>query len=254
MDVEKFLGWAEGKGWTVERRTVPLSLPKIITDRYEIPGLYKEFLEKALLCSGPMDTEWFLCEEGYRQDDPDAIRWNECEQISLEAARDLSDQEEERRVTQFWDGVLPFFLSVGSGYEYYGFDLLGRFGPAGGILHGFEPMFEEAERFAPDFPAFLDKVAAGEVATGGVLFDPEEPLWRWPAARSRSVWKGRAPRPFGLCSIRRRNTATTTGTAAAAITITTDTGGKRWPNQPIAVARGIRPPSGMSWGMLSCWR
>ena len=121
-----------------------------------------------------MDTEWFLCEEGYRQDDPDAIRWNECEQISLEAARDLSDQEEERRVTQFWDGVLPFFLSVGSGYEYYGFDLLGRFGPAGGILHGFEPMFEEAERFAPDFPAFLDKVAAGEVATGGVLFDPEE--------------------------------------------------------------------------------
>lgn len=174
MDVEKFLGWAEGKGWTVERRTVPLSLPKIITDRYEIPGLYKEFLEKALLCSGPMDTEWFLCEEGYRQDDPDAIRWNECEQISLEAARDLSDQEEEHRVTQFWDGVLPFFLSVGSGYEYYGFDLLGRFGPAGGILHGFEPMFEEAERFAPDFPAFLDKVAAGEVATGGVLFDPEE--------------------------------------------------------------------------------
>ena len=174
MDVEKFLGWAEGKGWTVERRTVPLSLPKIITDRYELPGLYKEFLEKALLCSGPMDTEWFLCEEGYRQDDPDAIRWNECEQISLEAARDLSDQEEERRVTQFWDGVLPFFLSVGSGYEYYGFDLLGRFGPAGGILHGFEPMFEEAERFAPDFPAFLDKVAAGEVSTGGVLFDPEE--------------------------------------------------------------------------------
>lgn len=174
MDVEKFLGWAEGKGWTVERRTVPLSLPKIITDRYEIPGLYKEFLEKALLCSGPMDTEWFLCEEGYRQDDPDAIRWNECEQISLEAARDLSDQEEEHRVTQFWDGVLPFFLSVGSGYEYYGFDLLGRFGPAGGILHGFEPMFEEAERFAPDFPAFLDKVAAGEVSTGGVLFDPEE--------------------------------------------------------------------------------
>ena len=174
MDVEKFLDWAEGKGWTVERRTVPLSLPKIITDRYEIPGLYKEFLEKALLCSGPMDTEWFLCEEGYRQDDPDAIRWNECEQISLEAARDLSDQEEERRVTQFWDGVLPFFLSVGSGYEYYGFDLLGRFGPAGGILHGFEPMFEEAERFAPDFPAFLDKVAAGEVSTGGVLFDPEE--------------------------------------------------------------------------------
>ncbi len=174
MDVEKFLCWAEGKGWTVERRTVPLSLPKIITDRYEIPGLYKEFLEKALLCSGPMDTEWFLCEEGYRQDDPDAIRWNECEQISLEAARDLSDQEEEHRVTQFWDGVLPFFLSVGSGYEYYGFDLLGRFGPAGGILHGFEPMFEEAERFAPDFPAFLDKVAAGEVSTGGVLFDPEE--------------------------------------------------------------------------------
>lgn len=174
MDYQGFFDWARGKGWTVEPRTVPLRLPEEVTRRHRFPADYLAFLDQVVICAGPMDTEWFLCEEGYRQDDPDAIRWNECEQISLEAARDLSDQEEEHRVTQFWDGVLPFFLSVGSGYEYYGFDLLGRFGPAGGILHGFEPMFEEAEGFAPDFPAFLDKVAAGEVSTGGVLFDPEE--------------------------------------------------------------------------------
>lgn len=174
MDVERFLDWAAERGWTVERRTVPLSLPETVTGRYEIPESYKDFLDKVLLCAGPMDTEWFLCEEGYRQEDPDALRWNECEQISLEAARDLLDEEEERRVTEFWDGVLPFFLSVGGGYEYYGFDLRGRFGPAGCVLHGCEPMFEEAELFAPDFPAFLDRVARGEVATGGVLFDPEE--------------------------------------------------------------------------------
>ncbi len=174
MDVERFLDWAEQKGWTVERRSVPLALPETVTGRYDIPECYLGFLEKVLLCAGPMDTEWFLCEEGYRQDDPDAMRWDECERISLEAARDMMDDEEEKRVAEFWDGVLPFFLSVGNGYEYYGFDLLGRLGPTGCVLHGYEPVFEEAEVFAPDFGAFLDRVTAGEVATGGVLFDPEE--------------------------------------------------------------------------------
>ena len=174
MDCESFLDWAKGRGWTVERRAVPLSLPREVSGRYPVPADYLDFLERAAICAGPMDTEWFLCEENYRQQDPDAFRWNEPELISLDAARDMGDEEEEQRVTGFWDGVLPFFLSVGSGYEYYGFDLLGRFGPAGGVIHGWEPVFEDAEPFAGSFPAFLDRVAAGEVATGGVLFDPEE--------------------------------------------------------------------------------
>ena len=63
---------------------------------------------------------------------------------------------------------------MGSGYEYYGFDLGGRHGPAGCVLHGWEPAFEETEVFAENFSAFLDRVAAGDVSTGGVLFDPEE--------------------------------------------------------------------------------
>lgn len=174
MDYENFLGWAAGKGWTVERRTVPLRLPEAVTGRYRVPADYLDFLGQVALCSGPMGTEWFLCEEGYRQDDPDAFRWDECERMSLDAARDMLDEEEERRIVSFWDGVLPFFLSVGSGYEYYGFDLRGDFGPAGCVLHGWEPEFEDAEVFAGDFPEFLEKVMAGEVATGGVLFDPEE--------------------------------------------------------------------------------
>lgn len=174
MDCETFLAWAEKKGWTVERRTVPLSLPQGVTRRYAFPPEYLDFLERVLLCAGPMDTEWFLCEESYRQEDPDAFRWNELEHISLDAAQDMQDPEEEKRVTAFWDGVLPFFLSVGSGYEYYGFDLGGRHGPAGCILHGWEPVFEETEVFAENFSAFLDRVAAGDVSTGGVLFDPEE--------------------------------------------------------------------------------
>ena len=174
MDCETFLAWAEGKGWTVERRTVPLSLPQGVTRRYAFPPEYLDFLERAAICAGPMDTEWFLCEENYSQQDPDAFRWNEPELISLDAARDMGDREEEQRVTGFWDGVLPFFLSVGSGYEYYGFDLGGQHGPPGCILHGWEPVFEETEVFAENFSAFLDRVAAGDVSTGGVLFDPEE--------------------------------------------------------------------------------
>lgn len=174
MDCETFLAWAERKGWTVERRTVPLSLPPAVTGRYAVPADYRDFLERVLICAGPLDTEWFLCEEGYRQEDPDAFRWDELEHISLDAARDMMDEEEEKRVTAFWDGVLPFFLAVGSGYEYYGFDLTGRFGPAGGVIHGWEPVFEEAEPFAESFPAFLDRVVRGDVPVGGVLFDPEE--------------------------------------------------------------------------------
>lgn len=175
MEYEKFLAWAEGKGWTVARRGgVPLSLPETVTRRYRVPEDYLRFLSEVLLCSGPMDTEWFLCEEGYRQEDPDAFRWDECERISLDAAQDMLDPEEEARVAAFWDGVLPFFLSVGNGYEYYGFDLAGRFGPVGGVIHGWEPMFEDAEAFSDSFPAFLERVMAGDVTSGGVLFDPEE--------------------------------------------------------------------------------
>ena len=176
MDCETFLAWAEGKGWTVERRTVSLSLPQGVTRRYAFPPEYLDFLERVLLCAGPMDTEWFLCEEGYRQDDPDAFRWDECQRISLDAARDMMDPDEEARVTAFWDGVLPFFLAVGSGYEYYGFDLAGAHGPAGCVLHGWEPVFEEPVVFASDFPDFLGKLMAGEVPLGGGLFDPPSEL------------------------------------------------------------------------------
>ena len=174
MEYDGFLDWARKKGWTVEERAVPLDLPEALRARYPVPEEYRRFLERVLLCAGPMETEWFLCEENYRQDDPDAVRWNECEELSLAAARDLMDPEEEARVAAFWDGVLPFFLSVGSGYEYYGFDLQGKYGPAGCVLHGWEPEFEEPEVFAAGFPEFLEKVAAGEVPLGGVLFDPEE--------------------------------------------------------------------------------
>ena len=98
MELEEFLAWARGKGWTVEERPVPLSLPEGLTARYPVPEDYRRFLERVLLCSGPMETEWFLCEEQYRQEDPDAMRWNECEELSLAAARDLMDPEEEARV------------------------------------------------------------------------------------------------------------------------------------------------------------
>lgn len=173
-ECEKFLEWAKEKHWTVEPRAVPLRLPEGVTRRYAFPAEYLEFLNQAALCAGPMDTEWFLCEESYRQDDPDAFCWDHCERLSLAAARDMMDPEEEKRVEAFWDKVLPFFLSVGSGYEYYGFDVTGAFGPKGCVLHGWEPEFEEAEVFAGDFAEFLRKVMKGEVATGGVLFDPEE--------------------------------------------------------------------------------
>lgn len=174
MNYDSFLSWAKETGWTVERRAVPLRLPQAVTGRYQIPTAYVEFLEQTALCAGPMGTEWFICGEGYCQDDPDVVRWDECERISLAAARDMLDEGWEKEITAFWDGVLPFFLSVGSGYEYYGFDLRGAFGPAGCVIQGWEPEFEDAVMFAKDFPDFLCKVMAGEVPIGGVLFDPEE--------------------------------------------------------------------------------
>lgn len=174
MNYSTFLDWAEDTGWTVQRRTVPLRLPAAVTGRYRIPTAYVEFLEQTALCAGPMGTEWFICAEGYAQDDPDVVRWDECERISIAAARDMLDEKWEQEVVAFWDGVLPFFLSVGSGYEYFGFDLKGVFGPVGCVVQGWEPEFEDAVVFAKDFPDFLNRVMAGDIPIGGVLFDPEE--------------------------------------------------------------------------------
>ena len=38
MDHEKFFAWAREKGWTVEKRTVPLRLPEAVTARYRFPA------------------------------------------------------------------------------------------------------------------------------------------------------------------------------------------------------------------------
>ena len=53
MDCESFLDWAKGRGWTVERRAVPLSLPREVSGRYPVPADYLDFLERAAICAGP---------------------------------------------------------------------------------------------------------------------------------------------------------------------------------------------------------
>lgn len=86
------------------------------------------------LLSNADETEWFLSRHDYSNVADDAFAWNECEQLSVQAA--VTD-DEVVAVSLFWKRHLPLLLSVRNGYEY----LAVR--DDGAVVHGSEPEFEE---------------------------------------------------------------------------------------------------------------
>lgn len=92
------------------------------------------------------ETSWFLCCDDYNGTSESAFKWNEFENLSLEAAGDDSEWKEEIR--QWWDKRLPIIISVREGYSFYAIDLEGG---NGRIVRGEEPEFEEAEVVADSF-------------------------------------------------------------------------------------------------------
>ena len=175
--VKQFTDWAAERGWNIKKRDGDMALPEEIAKRYDLPTArmpsggrpsvqhgccanrenalesWLEFIRQFSLCANKEFTKWFITFEDFGEE---GFRWNEFEQISLEAADD--DTEWRKQVTDFWDKHLPVFMSVEGEYEYYAVNV-----ESGQVVFGFEPEFEEPETAADSFEDFIGKIVTGEI-------------------------------------------------------------------------------------------
>ncbi len=155
---DRFLAYLENRGWTAEAdEKQELCLPEPMKSRYTgYPESWVRFIAIIKSMVRKDERAWFLCAEDYDIQGDKAWQWNEWELRSLEAAGDDAAWKEEIR--QFWDGHLPFFLSLDSGYAYYAFSM-----EDGSVVYGAEPEFEECETVADSFEDFMEKVMSGGI-------------------------------------------------------------------------------------------
>jgi len=145
-------------GWSVEFQRERSSLKAEILRRYEwMPlDLLDFFCEVKMVCS-PDERAWFLTGEDFNESNGFAFAWNEWERLSLEAARDDQDEAWAQEIREFWDGRLPIFTSVKSGYAYFALDKKGR-----EVVRGEEPVFEETSPLAGSFAELLGTMAEND--------------------------------------------------------------------------------------------
>jgi hypothetical protein len=141
------------QGWTVEDRVgQAFRLPTATAARYpRLPDSLVEFLSGLTQCVDGSQTTWFLCQSDYEGTSGAAFRWDEWEQLSLDAAR--GDAKLITEIRAFWDCHFPFLFSVHSGYAYHAVCTADdRFGK---VVEGYEPEFEEALPVADSFESFM---------------------------------------------------------------------------------------------------
>ncbi|MGN6710526.1 SMI1/KNR4 family protein [Anaerocolumna jejuensis] len=157
----EFISWARDNGWDIITRSeTGLELSDSIASRYkEIPEGYLEFLNKVKQCITPSQKTWFICEDEYNNSSDIAFKWNEFEELSLEAAED--NKEWKAEIISWWDKHLPIIMSVGEGYSFYAIDLANN---TGAIVQGFEPEFEEVEKIANNIEDFFELIITNRIA------------------------------------------------------------------------------------------
>lgn len=106
------------------------------------------------------ETVWFLSRLDYSTGTEGGFAWNECEQLSIQAA---TTDDEAVAVARFWRRHLPILLSVRNGYEY----LAVR--DDGAVVHGTEPEFEEAVVVFSQFEDLLKHIIARPAARNDVV-------------------------------------------------------------------------------------
>ena len=155
---ERFFKWAKDNGWNVEFSGEKQELPKIFLERYKyIPGDWLDFVQYFKVIANGADNIWFNLPGDFENSGNDGgFRWNEFELISLEAASDDEDRQNEVRV--FWDNYLPVVMSVASGYHYYAIGIR-----TGEVFEGRDPEFEEIEIVAPSFTDFIENIILGKI-------------------------------------------------------------------------------------------
>ena len=156
--IDKFINCMKNRGWTVEMNEEQrFCLPEPMKSRYtDYPKSWVEFVSTVKSMIREDERAWFLCTEDYDVQGDKAWQWNEWELLSLEAAGNDASWKDE--IGKFWDGHLPVFLSLKSGYAYYAVSI-----EEGSIVYGSEPEFEECQTVADSFEDFMKKVISGEI-------------------------------------------------------------------------------------------
>jgi len=135
---------------------IGFQLPAEISCRYpKLQESLTEFLSGLESCVSPSETEWFLCQSDYEGRSGAAFRWNEWEELGIQAARDSRDAKWEQQIRGFWDKYFPFMLSVANGcYSYTAVCVAPT--DFGRIVQGHEPQFEEPTIIADGFEQFIE--------------------------------------------------------------------------------------------------
>lgn len=156
--MEAFAVYLKEYGWNIEwNETRNGRLPEAIQNRYKaIPQSWMDLIKGMKRMINADETMWFLCADDFAMQGGEAFQWNEWERLSLESAGNNAAWRGE--IKRFWDGHLPFVMSVKGGYSYYAITV-----KDGSVVYGAEPEFEECETVAASFTDFVDKILKGEL-------------------------------------------------------------------------------------------
>jgi len=172
-EVNAFLKALVDAGWNVARKDTPLSISPAVRDRHSaLSDDYRQFLQAFTCCANASDNAWFLSEDDFNADDlhrknVSMFRWDEYEQMSLEAA--AGDAQEEDRIRRFWDAHLPIALAVHSDYAYLA--LCTDSEHFGSVVSGCGPEFEDsAHKISDSLTEFVQRFTefAGHLNLRGI--------------------------------------------------------------------------------------
>ncbi len=125
-------------------------LPAVIACRYPaLDGRVWGVLGQVRRCARTDDSSWLLGADDYTSTSS-AFRWNEYEEMALDAA--ISDADRSA-IRSFWDAHLPFLLAVHSDYDYLAIRVAD-----GAIVHGFAPEWEQPEIVAANFDELVERL------------------------------------------------------------------------------------------------
>ena len=157
--IDKFVAFLELNGWKIikNENRGDISLNEILEKYSGLPAEFVELIEEYKIISSADDTTCFFCINDYNSESEDAFKWNEFENMSLEAAE--GDEKWQKEIETWWQDKLPIIISVGGGYSYYAIDT----GNGGKIINGCEPEFEETDIVAENFSDFIDQILNGQI-------------------------------------------------------------------------------------------
>jgi hypothetical protein len=152
-ECHKALNQLRDGGWRVNLCALPRELPWDIKNRFAwIPEEIEEFASELETAVSSDATIWLLGAADFYGSSQSAYRWNDWEQMSLDAAEGNATLTTSIRF--FWNNHFPIAISVKSGYAYFAVRKADF-----GVVCGEEPEFDETSPIASSFSEFINLLA-----------------------------------------------------------------------------------------------